>query len=276
MLAGYYYDMKIVWLFLLAWPGAADWLQEARERGTVLETERQWEQASAVYRSALVRLGRSGLQQDRFWLLTSLAEVSFERQEYGKAHEWLREAEGELHGLRQDAPERLRLLNDWGTLHLVQGNLTAAERDLSRALAISESVATPPDVAALLHNLAAVEMQTGRLGLATLHETKALAILRQQFGDRHYYVMKAWISLSSLQGLCNDWRAAGSSLEKALAIAETPEALANYAVVLEKLKRRSEAREIRRRLHLQMLSPSPLTDVKAMAYDAQRPRVRAR
>jgi hypothetical protein len=77
----------------------------------------------------------------------------------------------------------------------------------------------------------------GRLGEAAVHEKKALAIWRQQFGDQHYYVMKAWISLSSLQGLGSDWRAAESSLHEALSIAETPEALAKYAVVLEKLKR---------------------------------------
>jgi tetratricopeptide (TPR) repeat protein len=122
----------------------------------------------------------------------------------------------------------------------VEGNLTAAERDLSRAVAISDSIATSLDLAAALHNLAAVEMHTRRLREATVHETKALAIWRQQLGDRHYYVMKAWISLSSLQGLSNAWRAAESSLRKALDIAETPEALANYAVVLEKLKRGKE------------------------------------
>ena len=187
----------------------------------------------------------------------------------------MRQADEVVPGLAQDAPERVRLLNAWGTLHLVQGNLTAAERDLSRAVAISDAAA-PPDLAAALHNLAAVEMQTGRLGPATVHQTKALEIWRRQFGDRHHYVMKAWISLSSLQGLCGDWRAAAGSLENALAIAETPEALANYAIVLEKLKRGSEAREIRRRLPVPMPPPSPLADVKAMPFEASRPGVRAR
>lgn len=275
---GYCYNMRLAWLLLLAWHAAAaeDWLREARERGTVLETERQWEQAAAVYRSALTRLGPSGLRQDRFWLLTSLAEVSFERQEYGQARGWLQEAEDTLRGLGRDTPERVRLLNDWGTLHLVEGNLTEAERDLAGALAISKSGASPADLAAALHNLAAVEMQTGRLGEATAHEAKALAIWRQQFGDRHHYVMKAWISLSSIQGLCGDWPAAESSLRQALSIAETPEALANYAAVLEKLKRGREAREIRRRLRLQALPPLPVADAKALPYEAGRPSVRAR
>jgi tetratricopeptide (TPR) repeat protein len=272
----YCYDMRIAWLLLTCQMASADWLQETRQQGAVLEAEHHWEQAGALYQSALTRLGPSGLLQDRFWLLTSLVEVSFEREEYGQARAWLKEAEGALRGIGQDAPERVRLLNAWGTLHLVEGNLTAAERDLSLAVATPESVAAPLDRAAALHNLAAVEMQTGRLAEATVHETKALAIWRQQLGDRHHYVMKAWISLSSLQGLCNDWRAAESSLQNALLIAETPEALANYAVVLEKLKRGREAREIRRRLHLQNSPSSPLADVKTMPYEAKRPGVRSR
>jgi tetratricopeptide (TPR) repeat protein len=165
------------------------------------------------------------------------------------------------------------LLSAWGTLHLVEGNLTAAERDLSRAVAASESVAKPPDLAAALHNLAAVEMHMGRLDTAAIHEKKALALWLQQFGDRNRYVMKAWISLSSLQGLSGDWPAAERSLQNALAIIETPEALANYAVVLEKLKRHPEAKEIRRRIHLPMPSPSALADVKAMRSGTGRLRV---
>jgi tetratricopeptide (TPR) repeat protein len=279
--------MRIACLLLIPWQlAAADWLPEVKQRGAALEKELHWADAAGVYQSALARLGAEGLpaealpaeaaRNDRFWLLTSLVEISFERQEYTMARGWLRQAEDTLRGLGQDAPERVRLLNAWGTLHLVEGNLTAAERELSRAVEMSESMAAPTDLAAALHNLAAVEMHTGRLRDATAHEMKALAIWRRQFGDRHYYVMKALISLSSLQGLSGDWRAAEASLQNALEIAETPEALANYAVVLEKLKRRKEAREIRRRIHLPMPAPPPLADVKAMPSERERTQVRTR
>jgi tetratricopeptide (TPR) repeat protein len=241
-------------------------MQQARERGAALERERRWEEAAEVYRSALARLSSADARDDRIWLLTSLAEISFERREYGEARRWLREAEG----LDPDAAERVRLLNASGTLHLVEGNLTAAQRDLSQAVAVS---ATPADLAAALHNLAAVEMQTRRLEDATVHETKALALWRQELGDRHYYVMKAWIGLSSAQGLRGNWQAAEDSLRNALAIAETPEALANYAVVLEKLKRGREAGEIRRRLGRQSPAASPLVDVKAMPLEREQLRV---
>jgi len=248
-------------------------LDQTRQRGALLEANRQWAQAGSVYRTALGNLGPGASLQDRFWLLTSLVEVSFEQHEYGQAFRWLQEAEKAVGELSPRTPERVRLLSAWGTLHLVEGNLTAAERDLSRAVAASESVAKLPDLAAALHNLAAVEMHMGRLDAAAIHEKKALALWLQQFGDRDRYVMKAWISLSSLQGLSGDWPAAERSLQNALAIIETPEALANYAVVLEKLKRHPEAKEIRRRIHLPMPSPSALADVKAMPSGTGRLRV---
>lgn len=253
--------------------GAADLLDQARQRGASLEVNRQWDQAGAVYQAALGNLGPGGSLQDRFWLPTSMLEISFEQHDYRQARRWLQEAEKALGDLNPRAPERVRLLSASGTLHLVEGNLTAAERDLSRALAASESVAKPLDLAATLHNLAAVEMRIGRLESATLHEKRALALWLQQFGDRNRYVMKAWISLSSLQGLSGDWLAAEKSLHKALAIIETPEALANYAVVLEKLKRHREAKEVRHRIHLPMAPPSALADVKEMPYQTGRLRV---
>ena len=78
--------MNIVWLLLFAsQAAAADWMREVRERGAKLESEHQWEQAGDVYRTALTKLGPGGSHQDRFWLLTSLGELSFEQHEYGLA-----------------------------------------------------------------------------------------------------------------------------------------------------------------------------------------------
>src|SRR5712672_1620831 len=111
----------------------------------------------------------------------------------------------------------------------------------------------------------------GHVEDAAAHETRALALWRKEFGDRHYYVMKAWISLSSLQASCGKWRDAERSVRNALSIAETPEALANYAVILDKLKRGSEAREIRHRLHAERPPASSLVDVKEMPHEADRP-----
>jgi hypothetical protein len=54
--------------------------------------------------------------------------------------------------------------------------------------------------------------------------------------------MKAWIGLSSIQGLQKTGAPRKQSISRAIGIAETPEALANYAIVLEKLHRGKERR----------------------------------
>ena len=186
------------------------------------------------------------------------------QRDYRQARGWLREAEETVRGLPADAPERVRLLNAWGTLYLVEGNAGAAQRNL--AAAISRATA-PADRAAALHNLAAAEMQTGNLRDAASHEREAIELAQREFGDRHRFVMKAWIGLSSIQGLQEDWRAAEQSISRAIGIAETPEALANYAIVLEKLHRGKEAKDLRRRFRLDFPTAAPLVDVKSLTAE---------
>jgi tetratricopeptide (TPR) repeat protein len=255
--------MRVLWLLLVTLPvEASDPLSEIRARGAELESAHRWEEAASLYR---LMLGQAGSCDDRFWLLTSLAEVEFERQDYAQSKRWLHQAAETIEGLTTDAPERIRLLNAWGALHLVEGNLTAAERELSRAVELGEPVAPPEDRAAALHNLAAVEMHRNRLAEAFAHEAQALALWRERFGDRHYYVMKAWISLSSVEGLRGDWRAAAQSLERALAISDSDEALSNYAIVLDKLKRHKEARGIRQKLQQLEFTSLPVVDVNGFS-----------
>jgi tetratricopeptide (TPR) repeat protein len=266
--------MRIPWLLLAVLPVAGrDWLGEVRARGAELEAAHRWGEAGKLYQATLgdSRLTDTG---SRFWLLTSLAELEFERQDYAQAKRWLYQAEQTIDGLPAEAPERVRLFNAWGTLHLVQGNLTAAERELSRSARLGESTAPAEDRAAALHNLAAVEMHLSRFPEAEVHETQALEIWRGRLGERHYYVMKAWIGLSSVQGLRGDWPAAAQSLQHALAIGESEEALANYAVVLDKLKRSKEAKAIRLRLQRPPSSPPFLVDVKSLVRHS--PAVRSR
>ena len=76
--------------------------------------------------------------------------------------------------------------------------------------------------------------------------------------------MKAWISLSSLEGLRGDWHAAARSLERALAIMDSEEALTNYAIVLDKLKRHKDARAVRRKLQRPAIAPVPVVDVNTL------------
>jgi tetratricopeptide (TPR) repeat protein len=243
---------------------ASAWILGVQQQGAALESQGQWEQAAAIYRWALDRLPPEAPAGERFWLQTSLAELAFESRDYRKARGWLRDAEASTAGLPAESPERMRLLNAWGTLYLVEGNSSAAERSLTAALSMAR---TKADRAAALHNLAAAEMQTGRLREATSHEREAIELGEREFGDRHRFVMKAWIGLSSIQGLQSDWRAAEESLQRALAIAQTPEALANYAIVLEKLHRVREAKDLRRRFQLDIPAAAPLVDARSLAQD---------
>ena len=242
------------------------WLLGVQEQGAALESRGQWDAAAAIYRSALDRLAPDAPAGERFWLQSSLAEVAFEQRDYREARAWLREAEVSARKLPEKSPERVRLLNAWGTLHLVEGNLTAAERSLADAARLASAA---NDRAAALHNLAAIEMQSGRLHEAMLHENEAIQLWQQHFGERHHFVMKAWVGLSSIQGLGGEWRAAEASLKKALAIAETTEALANYAVVLEKLHRGKEAKDLRRRFRVDSPVAAPVADVKSLGLEKE-------
>jgi len=249
--------MRIAWCLLLVLPAVG---ADVRHLGADLEAGHRWEDAAKLYQALLEGCEAA----DRLWLLTSLAEVAFEQHDYSGAERWLVRAEQIVSDLPREAPDRVRLLNAWGTLHLVRGNLTAAVRELSRAVELGKSIATPEDQAASLHNLAAAEMQAGDFKQAIDREKQALQIWRQRLGERHPYVNKAWISLSSAQGLGGEWTAAAESLQHALAIAQSEEALANYAVVLDKLKRHGEAKAIRSRLPRHTLSAFDSVDVKSL------------
>jgi tetratricopeptide (TPR) repeat protein len=236
---------------------AAGTLEDIRKTGAALEQQGHWSEAAAVYESALRDLGKDAPPSDRFWLVSSLAEISFECKDYGAARSWLHRA------LPSTEVERLRLLNASGTLRLVEGNLTAASRDLTMAVELAGSVGGPLDLAAALHNLAAVEMHSGRLDQAIAHERQALDLWRRALGDRHAYVFKAWVGLSSAEGVAGKWLEAQASIREALRIAETPEALANHAAVLEKLGRSREARDLRKRLPHPVAPVSNLIDVRS-------------
>jgi len=249
--------MRILLVLVLSLPAPAN---DFRQRGAELEAGRQWNQAAALYQTALTQASNP---DDRFWLLTSLAEMEFELRNYSRSEGWLHQADT-LVAQFQNPVHQARLANAWGTLWLVQGNLTAAQRKLMESIELSRSSAPREDQAAALHNLAAVEMNAGQLREALEHETRALELWQSALGSEHYYVMKAWISLSSVHGLRKDWLAAEQCLLQALAIRRSPEALENYAVVLDKLKRGREAKAIRSGLGTGHVSEPVLVDVKSL------------
>lgn len=111
-----------------------------------------------------------------------------------------------------------------------------AERRLLEALELLPAAA---DQAAILQNLASIEMQTGRLEAARRHLEAALSR-----GESP----KAWISLSTLEGLRGDWPAAERCIRKALALQQSPDAMWNLAAILDRLGDRQAARRVRTRI----------------------------
>src|ERR1700730_10333721 len=74
----------------------------------------------------------------------------------------LQEAQKTASQLTDDL-SRAELLNSWSALHLKQGKLTAAEAELREARRIVMKLAEPGDLLpTVLHNVAAIEMRTGR------------------------------------------------------------------------------------------------------------------
>jgi tetratricopeptide (TPR) repeat protein len=178
----------VLFLFLAGVCPANEWLREVQDRAAVFEGRRDWAQAEAVYRQALE--GAAG--PDAFRIRMALCEMVFNQGKHPEAGRLLREL-----GTPGSPEEAAQAHNAWAALYMVSGNLTAAMRELRLALAAEESAAT-------LHNLASVEAQTGELQAAEEHQRRALSLWRGQFGERHEYVRRALISLSSIQGLRKD------------------------------------------------------------------------
>ena len=235
-------------------------MRVVQEEGAKMETARRWDAAEALYADSLSAAGVTAA--DQLWLRMSLAEVALEKRDYPKAARWLVEAESSLSGQPVAADVRMQIHCGKAALLLIQGKLSGAEDELTKAHTLLHS--NSPSQAALLHTLAGLETQMGRLPEAEHHQRMALELLREQLGASHRSVMKAWISLSTIQGLRGDWKGAEQSLRQSLAIEETPEALSNYALVLGRLKRRREAKALKSRGG-QVVRPNAIVDVKAFA-----------
>lgn len=227
-------------LFATALWGAEDWpakLAAARQ----CEAAGRWAEAAAIYQQALAEGAGDPLD-----LELALGQLGYYRNAYGEARLWYRRAAERMRGQPQ-APRWPELLVGRAVLDLVDGKLTAAEQGLRTALRISQENGVAP-LPGILHNLASIELQTGRLADAERHQADGLRMMQENLGPRHEEVRRAWISFSTIAGLRSDWPAAERRIRAALDIAETPEALANYIVILEKQKKTKQARLLRRRL----------------------------
>ena len=235
--------MMRIWFLLLFGPAAlvaGDWTAKLEEASRC-EAQGRWQAAAAIYQQALEEGAADPLDME-----LALGQLAYYRGDYGDARRWYRRAEDRL----RDAPQSRRwpeLLVGRAVLDVVEGRLTAAEVRLRRALDFSQENGIRP-LPGIFHNLATIELQTRRLVDAERHQGDALQVFRESLGARHEEVRRAWISYSTIAALRGDWPEAERRIRAALDIAESPEALETYIVILEKQKRKKEARLLRERL----------------------------
>jgi tetratricopeptide (TPR) repeat protein len=151
------------------------------------------------------------------------------------------------------------------TLHVLAAALHArhrnvdAERFYREVLSMGEKVQTDEAreaTSAILNNLGLLCMQTGRLSEALGHLQQAVGILEKVFGKSHPGLVRMLVNLAGIYSMLRRPLEAEPLLTRALAIAETElgaqgqtygAALAQYAVVLRQMNRRSEAKQYERR-----------------------------
>jgi tetratricopeptide (TPR) repeat protein len=232
-----------IWFLLLFGPAllaAVDWTAKLEEAGR-WEAEGRWQEAAAIYQQALDEGAADPLDME-----LALGQLAYYQSDYRGARRWYRRAEDRLRNVPQSQrwPE---LLVGRAVLDVVEGKLTAAELRLRQALDFSQLNGIRP-LPGIYHNLASIELQTGRLSEAERHQGDALRMFQEHLGPRHEEVRRAWISYSTIAALRGDWPEAERRIRAAMEIAESPEALETYIVILEKQKRKKEARMVRERL----------------------------
>ena len=213
------------------------------------------EEAASDYAHALDTNIRAGAPaKDLLHLRVTLATAYMEAGAYREMETVLQEAQKAAWQLTDDL-SRTELLNAWSALHLKQGNLSAAEAELREARRIVMKMAEPGDLLpTVLHNVAAIEMRTGRYDDAFRDELAAIHQLEKILAPDHPTLIRGWARLGSLQYMMGKPHEAKVSMERALASAEKtygPEhaviadLLESDAVILDKLKLNREARRAR-------------------------------
>jgi len=215
------------------------------------------EEAAGDFAHALETEVHAGVSaNDLLHLRVTLATAYLEAGAYRETEAVLQEAQKTAFQLT-DGRSRAELLNAWSALHLKLGRLPAAEAELLEARLIAMQIPGPGDILpTVLHNLAAIEMRTGRYTEALSHEQEAMRLWEKALSPDHPTLIRGWASLASLQFVIGQPQEAKLSLEKALALVEetygpthplVADLLESDAIVLDKLKLKREARRARER-----------------------------
>ena len=235
------------------------------------------QEAAADFERALQANLRAGVPAaDLLHLRVTLATAYMEAGDYRNMEIVLREAQDSV--VEPSGISKAEILNAWSALHLKLGQLSDAEADLQQARRIVQESPNPGDLLpTVLHNLAAVEMRLGRSANSLDHEQTALGVWEKTLPSDHPALIRAWASLASLQYLMDRAREAQSSIQRALAAAETryglkhpiiADLLESEAVVLDKLKSKKDARQARERaLKIRAATARPARD--SLAWSAR-------
>ncbi len=227
------------------------------------------EEAAAYFSKALdAKIRAAAPVKEVLHLRVTLATAYLEEGEYRQAQAVLQEAQRTAWQV-DDSESRAELLNAWSALHLKLGQWAAAEAELREARETVMKLTEPAGLLpTLLHNLAAIEMRTGRYQEALGHEQDAIGSLEKAATPDHAALIRSWASLASLQYMMGQPREAKSSLDRAIASAEKAygpshvllaDLLDSDAVVLDQLKFRKEARLARARAKKIRASSTPAT-----------------
>ena len=124
-------------------------------------------EAEPVFRQSLSAWAKATTKETSYTVgpLRNLAQIHFQRQEYGPARDLLNRAQvlvEEIHGA--DHPSLAGIFNQQAAIYRVEGNGAKAESLYRHALEIQERILGPghPDVAETLRNYAAVLEEHGR------------------------------------------------------------------------------------------------------------------
>jgi tetratricopeptide (TPR) repeat protein len=216
------------------------------------------EEAAVVFAQALEAYVRAGASaKDLLYLRVTLATAYMEAGAYRDMEAVLQETQKTANQLT-DGVSRAELLNAWSSLHLKLGKLSAAEAELREARRIVLQLPEPGDLLpTVLHNLAGIEMRTGRYADALCDELAAIRRLEKTLAPDHPTLIRGWASLASLQYMLGKPQEAKVSMERALASAEktygpghalVADLLESDAVVLDKLKLNRQAKRARDRV----------------------------
>lgn len=230
----------------LLWP--ADWMRE----GDRAFDAGRFDAAAAAYAQALTAFVAAGKPVNELVSLrVTLATAYLESGEYRDAEAVLREARA------SDDAHKAALLNAWSALHLKLGQTSTAEKELHEAFRLADATQGEGDLAGtVLHNLAAIEMRTGRYAESLAHESEAMRRLRQTMAPDDPTLIRGWASLASLQYMLGEPGEAAASMEHAIHSAEITygpqhpllaDLLRSDAIVLDKLKLHGDARRARER-----------------------------